>query len=118
MTPQPRVSYNTHGNSWCIWEFLTRFIGQGPPLEQRKKDNGQLLLLHPSINFLADKNHHVRAYAKHCFILAYKQKALTCCTPNDAECMQRNFLYFIWSTTSLTTNFVGQVVPCKQVEGQ
>jgi hypothetical protein len=36
MTPLPRVSYDTLGNSLLIWEFLTSLIGQGLPLEQRK----------------------------------------------------------------------------------
>jgi hypothetical protein len=61
----------------------------------KKKDSGQLPLLHPIIDFLADKNHRVRTYAKYFFLLAHKKRSVTCCTPNDAERMKRNFAYSI-----------------------
>jgi hypothetical protein len=61
----------------------------------KKKDNGQLPLLHPPINWLADKNHRVRTYARYFFVLAHKPRSQTCCTPNDAERMKRNFAYFL-----------------------
>jgi hypothetical protein len=61
----------------------------------KKKDNGQLPLLHPPIDWLADKNHRVRTYAKYFFILAHKKRSFTSCTTNDAERMKRNFSYFI-----------------------
>jgi hypothetical protein len=61
----------------------------------RKRDNGQLPLLHPIMNFLADKNHHVCTYAKYFFLLAHKKRLVTCCTPNDAERMKPRFAYSI-----------------------
>jgi hypothetical protein len=42
----------------------------------KKKDNGQLPLLHPSIYWLADKNHRVCIYAKYFFILAQKPEQI------------------------------------------
>ncbi len=61
----------------------------------KKKDTGQLPLLHPILDFLADTNHRVRTYAKYFFLLSKKRRTETACTPNDAERMKRNFAYFI-----------------------
>jgi hypothetical protein len=61
----------------------------------KKTDNGQLPLLHPIVDFLADKNHRVRTYAKYFFKLSKKKRSETSCTSNDAERMKRNFAYFI-----------------------
>jgi hypothetical protein len=38
---------------------------------RKKNDNGQLPLLHSKIEFLADKNHRVRTYAKYYFELSH-----------------------------------------------
>jgi hypothetical protein len=65
------------------------------PAGRKKKDNGQLPLSHPKIEFLADKNHRVRTYAKYFFDLSQKRKSESTCTYNDAERMKRNFSYFI-----------------------
>jgi hypothetical protein len=61
----------------------------------KTKDNGRLPILHPIIDFLADKNHRVCTYAKHFFLLARKKRAFTNCTSNNAERMKRDFAYMI-----------------------
>jgi hypothetical protein len=60
-----------------------------------KKDNGRLPILHPIIDFLADKNHRVRTYVKYFFLIARKNRAFTNCTANNAKQMKRNFAYMI-----------------------
>jgi hypothetical protein len=54
-----------------------RYKGKG---HGEKPDNGQLPINHPKINFLADKGHRVRGYAKKYFALAAlcKEKNLGC----------------------------------------
>jgi hypothetical protein len=48
-------------------EEWSRYNGKG---RGKKPDNGQLSINHPKINFLGDKGHRVRGYAKKCFALA------------------------------------------------
>jgi hypothetical protein len=86
---------------------------------RKKNDNGQLPLSHPKIEFLVDKNHRVRTYAKYYFELSHTKKAKSTCTNNDAQRMKRNlsttpspFHYFrgqpklSLNTISIITSFV------------
>jgi hypothetical protein len=63
--------------------------------ERKKNDNGQLPLSHPKIEFVADKNHHIRTYTKYYFELSHTKKSESICTNNGAKRMKRNCLYFI-----------------------
>jgi hypothetical protein len=57
---------------------------------QKKPDHGQLPLEHAAIQFLADKGHRVRGYARAIFSEATKSKKYGCgCTKMDAERMKR-----------------------------
>jgi hypothetical protein len=56
---------------------------------QKKTDNCLLPLLHPAIQLLANKGHHVRGYSRILFSEAYKSKKDGCgCTKMDAEWMK------------------------------
>jgi hypothetical protein len=68
-------------------EEWPRYNGKGAV---KKPDNGKLPLNHLLINFLADKGHRVRGYAKKYFTLAAlcEEKNLGC-TKLDAEQMTR-----------------------------
>lgn len=61
----------------------------------KKKDNHELPLLHPIMDFLTDKNHQVHTYARYFFVLSQRKQSLTCCTSNDTQRMKRSFAYFI-----------------------
>jgi hypothetical protein len=73
---------------------------------QKKPDNGLLPLLHPVMQFLADKGHHVRGYSRVLFVEVYKSKKEGCgCTKMDAERMKRRLSwtlrlhwYVVWPT--------------------
>jgi hypothetical protein len=57
---------------------------------QKKPDNGILPLLHPVMQFLADKGHRVRGYSRVLFVEVYKSKKEgRGCTKMDAERMKR-----------------------------
>jgi hypothetical protein len=57
---------------------------------QKKPDHGQLPVEHAAIQFLADKGHRVRGYARVIFAEASQSKKYGCgCTKMDAERMKR-----------------------------